>query len=97
MLYDHDDGVVKNLLSKVFDTLPPGGTILISEPMSGGVHPNKSGDAYFGFYTMAMTTGRPRDILTHKMNLSEIGFENIKIHKGTRDFITSVISAKKPP
>ena len=96
VLYDHNDDVVKNLLSKVFDVLPPGGMVLISEPMSGGVRPNKSGDAYFGFYTMAMTTGRPRDVPTHKMNLSQIGFQNIKTYSGTRNFITSVITARKP-
>jgi demethylspheroidene O-methyltransferase len=63
--------------------------------MSGGNHPTRSGDSYFGFYTMAMTTGRPRSAEMHKTLLAKAGFKNIKNYKGTRGFITKVISAEK--
>ena len=33
------------------------GSVVISEPMSGFKSPSRSGDAYFGFYTLAMTSG----------------------------------------
>ena len=36
VLYDHDDESVQALLRKVFDALPSGGRLVVSEPMSGG-------------------------------------------------------------
>ncbi|MDG2474522.1 MAG: methyltransferase [Paracoccaceae bacterium] len=95
VLYDHDDHIVTMLLKKIYDSLPKNGQIIISEPMSGGKFPTRSGDSYFGFYTMAMTTGRPRSAEIHEFFLRKAGFQNIKKHKGTREFITQVITAKK--
>ena len=95
VIYDHNDEVVFSLLKKVHDALPNNGRVVISEPMSGGNHPTRSGDSYFGFYTMAMTTGRPRSAEMHKTLLAKAGFKNIKNYKGTRGFITKVISAEK--
>ena len=95
VLYDHDDGVVIELLKKVYDALPYNGQVVISEPMSGGKTPIRSGDSYFGFYTMAMSTGRPRSMKMHEAFLKKVGFQSVKKHKGTRQFITQVISAKK--
>ncbi len=95
VLYDHNDDVVIALLKKIYDVLPATGRVIISEPMSGGKNPIRSGDSYFGFYTMAMSTGRPRSSLEHKNFLKEAGFRTIKKHKGTREFITQVISARK--
>ena len=95
VIYDHNDEVVLSLLKKVHEALPVNGRVIISEPMSGGSRPTRSGDSYFGFYTMAMTTGRPRSAEMHKAFLLRAGFKNIKKHKGTRGFITKVISAEK--
>ena len=95
VLYDHDDAVVAALLRKVYEALPKAGRIIISEPMSGGQSPIRSADSYFGFYTMAMSTGCPRSPKTHEVFLREAGFKKIKKHKGTREFVTQVISAYK--
>ena len=95
VLYDHDDDVVIALLRKVYEALPNDGRIIISEPMSGGAKPIRSGDSYFGFYTMAMSTGRPRSPREHQHFLKKVGFRLVKKHKGTREFITQVISAQK--
>ncbi len=95
VLYDHNDDVVITLLKKVYDSLPVNGRVIISEPMSGGKNPIRSGDSYFGFYTMAMSTGRPRSLQEHESFLKEVGFRTVKKHKGTREFITQVITAKK--
>ena len=94
-MYDHDDEVVFALLKKVYNALPNNGRIIISEPMSGGQKPTRPGDSYFGFYTMAMTTGRPRSAEMHEENLYEAGFTNIKKYKGTREFITKIMTAEK--
>lgn len=96
VLYDHDDSTVHRVLARVFDALPPGGQVIVSEPMSGGDAPTRSGDAYFGFYTMAMTTGRPRSAQMHMALLQEAGFEGMRQHPNRRPFLTSVISARKP-
>ena len=39
--------------------LPPGGTLLLAEPMAGTPGAEPVGDAYFGFYLLAMGSGRP--------------------------------------
>ena len=95
VLYDHDDSTVRPLLRKVYEALPDGGRVLISEPMSGGVRPAKAGDAYFGFYTMAMTTGCPRSAERHAELLEEAGFSGIEQHPTDTPFVTSVITARK--
>ena len=96
VLYDHDDDTVARLLARVSTALPPGGRIIVSEPMSGGDAPCRAGDAYFGFYTMAMTTGRPRSPAQHIQLLNAAGFTAARRHATRRPFLTSVVSARKP-
>jgi demethylspheroidene O-methyltransferase len=92
--YDHNDDVVRALLFKIRQALPQGGTILISEPMSGGDRPTREGDAYFGFYTAAMSTGRPRSVKEHTALLEEAGFGSVRRHPTRQPFITQVVSAR---
>ncbi|MEM1049761.1 MAG: methyltransferase [Pseudomonadota bacterium] len=96
VLYDHDDAVVAELLQKVFDALPAGGRLILSEPMSGGARPSRSGDAYFGFYTMAMTTGQPRSPERHRVLLERAGFDRIQLHSADRPFVARIMSAHRP-
>ena len=93
--YDHDDPTVGALLTRIHAALPKGGRILISEPMSGGSRPERAGDAYFGFYTMAMTTGQPRSVAQHTALLEQTGFGRVQEHPTDRPFLTRVISAVK--
>ena len=95
VLYDHRDETVHQLLARVHAALPPGGRVIVSEPMSGGDRPCRAGDAYFGFYTMAMTTGRARSAATHTGLLAEAGFTDIRQHRTNQPLLTSVISARK--
>lgn len=60
VLHDHDDAPALALLTAIRAALPPGGTLLIAEPMTATPGAEPSGDAYFGFYLMAMGSGRPR-------------------------------------
>jgi len=96
VLYDHDTPVVQRLLAAVFDALPPGGRVLISEPMSGGARPSRSGDAYFGFYTAAMTSGQPRAPQEHMAALTAAGFVSVRSLAPRQGFITRVIAGQKP-
>ncbi len=95
VLYDHSDTNVELLLLKIHNALSPGGQLIISEPMAGNDKPTRSGDAYFGFYTLAMTSGKPRSKNDHFNVLKKSGFMQLKYLQGTNDFVTSVIVAKK--
>lgn len=95
VLYDHADETVRDLLTKVHDALPPGGRLIISEPMGGGARPERSGDVYFAFYTMAMGTGRARSQASIMELASEAGFTDLKAPKSLRPFVTTVVTGVK--
>ncbi len=96
VLYDHADATVAQLLKSVFAALPPGGMLVVSEPMSGGVNPDRATDSYFAFYTAAMQTGRTRSGAEIAALMQAAGFESIKVTKGFRPFVTSVVTARRP-
>ena len=96
VLYDHDDATVRGLLSSVLDTLPPGGRLIVSEPMAGGDRPQTAGNVYFAFYCMAMRTGRARSAAEISGLLAQAGFVRIRTHATARPFLTSVLSAEAP-
>ena len=96
VLYDHNDSTVSLLLRKAFTALKPGGFVMISEPMAGSKNPTRSGDTYFGFYTLAMTSGKPRAKYEHFDFLRSKGFEGMEYLSSVNNFLTSVIVAKKP-
>lgn len=60
VLLDHDDEAVLQLLRRVHSALPAGGVLLVAEAMAGARGAETVGDAYFGFYLMAMGKGRAR-------------------------------------
>lgn len=59
VLHDHDDAQAAALLAQVRAALPARGRLLIVEPMAG-TRGAESVGAYFGFYLLAMGSGRPR-------------------------------------
>lgn len=95
VLYDHSDDTVAQLLSEVFDALPAGGRLIISEPMGGGARPDPAGDVYFAFYTMAMQTGRTRSADEIGALCAAAGFENIRSARPARNFVTRTLTAQK--
>ncbi|MHA7874922.1 methyltransferase [Roseivivax sp.] len=95
VLYDHETATVRALLAKVFEALPPGGRLIISEPMSGGARPDPHGDVYFAFYTLAMRTGRVRAPEEIGAILSDTGFSRIRMPRARRPFVTQVVTAVK--
>jgi len=96
VLYDHDDETVADLLGKAHRALPPGGRLIISEPMSGGGRPERAGDVYFAFYTMAMGTGRVRSGGRIGEMCRNAGFVSVKLRTARRPYITSVLSCSRP-
>lgn len=95
VLYDHADETVAALLSSVYDTLPDGGRLIISEPMGGGARPDRAGDVYFAFYTMAMQTGRTRSAAEIATLCGRAGFTNIRCPRPARNYVTRVVTAQK--
>ncbi|MEM9726630.1 MAG: methyltransferase [Pseudomonadota bacterium] len=96
VLYDHTDETVAALLRRVFQALPPGGLLILSEPMAGGARPCKAGDGYFALYTLAMTTGQARSADRHRALLEAAGFMVDRPRRPARPFVTSTLTARKP-
>ncbi|MCR9126821.1 MAG: acetylserotonin O-methyltransferase [Rhodobacteraceae bacterium] len=96
VLYDHSDDTVRDLMALVYKALPPGGRLIVSEPMAGGARPDRAGDIYFAFYTMAMQTGRARSAAEIAALCADAGFDRIVARKPARSFVTQTLTARKP-
>ncbi|WP_299968803.1 methyltransferase [uncultured Roseobacter sp.] len=96
VLYDHADETVGALLAAVFEALPPGGRLIISEPMGGGRKPDAAGDVYFAFYTLAMQTGRARSPDEIAALCRAAGFAAIHSPRPARGYVTRTLTAQKP-
>jgi demethylspheroidene O-methyltransferase len=95
VLYDHADETVALLLARVREALPPGGRLVISEPMTGGDRPSRPGDTYFALYTMSMGTGRTRAPAEIAGLLKAAGFADVAVRPTKRPFVTSVVEARQ--
>ncbi|MEO1679041.1 MAG: methyltransferase [Pseudomonadota bacterium] len=96
VLYDHADETVTALLAAVRRALPPGGRLIVSEPMAGERAPERAGDVYFAFYCMAMRTGRSRRPGEIAGLLRAAGFTGVVRRATSRPFVTSVVEARTP-
>lgn len=76
--FDHPDERVLALLRNVRRALPPDGTLLLAEPMAGVPGAEAMGDAYFGFYLLAMGRGRPRSAAQLGALLQAAGFGAVR-------------------
>lgn len=94
ILHDHDDAVAQALLAKIADVLPPGGTLLIAEPMAG-THGAEGVGAYFSCYLWAMGSGRPRTAAEIGAMLNRAGFAKWREHRTDTPLIARVISASR--
>lgn len=74
VLHDHDDTNALRILEAVRQALPPGGTLLIAEPMAGTPGGSRVAEAYFGFYLLAMGSGKPRNLQALSDLLQAAGF-----------------------
>lgn len=76
--FDHPDERVLTLLRNVRRALPPEGTVLLAEPLAGVPGAEAMGDAYFGFYLLAMGRGRPRTAAQLTALLHAAGFDRVR-------------------
>ncbi|MGL4243682.1 MAG: methyltransferase [Beijerinckiaceae bacterium] len=93
--HDHDDDVVAILFARACAALPPGGTLIVAEPMSGLSGAESMADAYFGFYLLAMGTGRARSPETLMAMMKQAGFAETRRIPTRRPLLTAMVVAKK--
>jgi demethylspheroidene O-methyltransferase len=93
ILHDHDDAVVLALLKAVRAALPPGGALLIAEPMAGTRGAEAMGDAYFGLYLWAMGSGRPRTAAAYTEMLQAAGFARVHERRTGLPMVTRLLVA----
>lgn len=94
VLHDHDDAAVRALLARIHACLPPGGTLLIAEPMAGSAETRRMAEAYFAFYLLAMGSGRARSPEELTAFLREAGFTEIRTLRTRRPLLTGGMTAR---
>jgi demethylspheroidene O-methyltransferase len=95
VIYDHPDERALAILRAVHAALPPGGTLLLAEPMAGARGARRMGDAYFGFYLLAMQGGRPRSAEQLGALLQSSGFSQVQELATPIPLQVSVLLARK--
>lgn len=90
VIHDHDDATALAILRAARQALPPGGTLLLAEPMAdtNGAAPV---GAYFNFYLLAMGSGRPRRAEQLTAMLREAGFSRVKPIRTRRPMLVRVL------
>jgi demethylspheroidene O-methyltransferase len=96
VIYDHPDERALTILRAVFKALPPGGTLLLAEPMAGAPGAPRMGDAYFGFYLLAMRGGRSRTAAELMGLMQMAGFERARELATPIPLQVGVLVAQKP-
>jgi demethylspheroidene O-methyltransferase len=95
ILHDHDDEKAQLLLDNIHRALPHNGRLLIAEPLAETPGAERMGDAYFGFYLMAMRSGRPRSRETITAMLHRSGFGSVRPIRTRVPLQTSLLVAQR--
>ena len=96
--HDHPDAVVRLILQKAFAALPPGGVLLVAEPMAqdADAPAQHQADAYYHFYLMAMGAGRLRSAHEFGALLREAGFVAIEQVPNAMPIHGQIVIGRKP-
>jgi len=79
VIHDHDDERATTILKSIRRALSAGGTLVLAEPMSGTPGAEAMGDAYFGFYLLAMGRGQARTAEQLTVLLQACGFGKVRL------------------
>ncbi|KAA5605539.1 methyltransferase domain-containing protein [Roseospira marina] len=94
VLHDHDDDVVRALLRAARRAIAPNGRLVVAEPMAGTRGAEPIGGAYFGFYLLAMGSGRARTVERLTALLEEAGFGAIETPRTHQPLLTRLMVAR---
>lgn len=95
VLHDHDDDRAMLLLRNIYAALPPGGRLLLTEPMAQTRGAEPAGDAYFGLYLLAMGSGRPRSFEEIAVMAKTAGFARVRRVRTAMPLTTSILLAER--
>lgn len=95
VLHDHDDGAAQGLLRAAYGALAPGGRLIVAEPLAATPGAEPVGDAYFGFYLLAMGSGRPRTADELALMARNAGFAAVAERRTRRPLLVRVLVAHK--
>ena len=93
VIHDHDDAAALAILGVARRALPPGGTLLLAEPMAG-TPGAESVEAYFAFYLLAMGSGRLRRPAQLSDLLRQAGFARVHLLPTQRPMLMRVLQAR---
>jgi demethylspheroidene O-methyltransferase len=93
VIHDHDDEAALAILRAARRALPPGGTLLLAEPMAG-TPSAESVEAYFAFYLLAMGSGRPRRPAELSELLHQAGFSHVRLVPTRRPMLVRALQAR---
>ena len=93
VVHDHDDDAVMELFRALHRDMSADATLLVAEPMAGTPGAEAMGDAYFGFYLMAMGSGRPRTGAELSAMLEAAGFSRVHEVKTARPLLVRALVA----
>lgn len=94
IVHDHNDDAALAILKRCRAALPPGGTLLLAEPMGREKVGDPATDAYFGLYLHAMGRGRPRTAQELQALVAEAGFSRCTSMRTHLPMLTSLLVAK---
>jgi demethylspheroidene O-methyltransferase len=94
IIHDHDDDYALALLRNARQAIAAGGTLLLAEPMADAPGAAPMGDAYFGFYLLALGQGRPRRAAELQALLRAAGFRRSRVRKTRRPLLVGLIAAE---
>lgn len=93
VIHDHSDADALVILRKTREAAPPGGMLLLAEPMAETYGAEAMGNAYFGFYLMAMGQGRPRSPSELLDLVARAGWRGARLVRTRRPILVRMIVA----
>jgi demethylspheroidene O-methyltransferase len=95
VVHDHTDEAAATLVQAAFHALPDKGVLLLAEPMLGTPGAGPVGEAYFGFYLLAMGRGRLRAPEELQRMLLKAGFASANLAATRQPLQSRLIIARK--